>query len=57
MGKIQLRCGACQYKFSRAETPKMCPFCGKPNVEEDHNQSAADILQEVSEMDRSIGGR
>jgi len=45
--KKKFRCGACNWRFSRAHAPKMCPYCGKEKVEEDKTQAADDLLREL----------
>ncbi|MEK6822598.1 MAG: hypothetical protein AABY13_02120 [Nanoarchaeota archaeon] len=54
MNKISLRCGACQYKFTRTHVPNLCPFCGKAAINQDTNSSAESLLREVDDMERSM---
>jgi predicted RNA-binding Zn-ribbon protein involved in translation (DUF1610 family) len=45
--KKKYRCGACNWKFVRNYLPQLCPYCGKASIQEDLNQSAGDILQQL----------
>jgi len=47
--KIKYRCNACKYKFHKFNYPELCPYCSKPAVVEDLENTAEDLLDEVSE--------
>ena len=44
------KCAACNWKFSRNFTPKLCPYCGKESVVIDVPKNADDLLREVGEI-------
>lgn len=44
------KCNACNWKFSRNFTPRLCPYCGKEAVTIDAPKNASDILREVEEI-------
>lgn len=44
------KCNACNWKFSRNFTPKLCPYCGKEAVTIDAPKSADTLVKEVAEI-------
>ncbi|MFC1774923.1 hypothetical protein ACFLZN_01255 [Nanoarchaeota archaeon] len=49
--KFSMRCNYCNWKFRRAQMPKLCPNCGREgSVSKDAMQGADDLLKEIDEM-------
>ena len=51
MDKAKFWCTSCKYKFQRKAQPNLCPYCGKPAVEQDVSKGAEDLLREVDGFD------
>lgn len=46
----KFKCTACNWKFNRNFTPRLCPYCGKESVVIDIPQFAQDLVREVEEL-------
>ena len=48
--KKKYKCKACNWKFSRNFTPRLCPYCGKEALVLDIPQLADDLVKEVEAL-------
>ena len=60
MGKLELECRACGYKFSKDKIPAICPYCskqGKVGMAKNAQDLLDETFGEINAMDEDIKRR
>ncbi len=55
MAKKHYKCNDCNWKFSRINEPKLCPYCGSEKIRLDTSFGAAEeLVKEIEAIEEQV---